>query len=274
MSTIPKHILVVINEVDKITPILQEAVKMSQEFTALLEILFVHEDTLFSLPEYFSRDSHTINKDTIKKEISNTLTSLSYTENYALFVEEEDTVHRVQVLCEHHKDLFLLSSFTHGLSQKMIKVVPFPILFIKQNITAYTKILYIVDLHDNNKKQIKYIQTLFPQAKIELLFEHSYFVENYVFNTDFMGMTIDPGMDISINKEIIDQQKKRFDTLKKETGLDGYFVEEMDENLTEYINQKNAEMVVLSIDDDAFLDNETLSSHVLNSVHNNLCILR
>lgn len=274
MSTTPKHILVVINEVDKITFLLQKAVKMSQTYNALLEILFVHENTLFALPEYFSHDADSINKEIIKQEIVDTLSSLEYTQNYALFVEEEDTVHRVQVLSEHHTDLFLLSSYYDSITHKMIHTVPFPVLILKKDSTTYTKILYIVDLNDDNKERIKYIQTLFPQSQIHLLFEHSYFVENYVFNTDFMGMTIDPGMDVSINKEIIDKQKETFSTLKKETGLDGDFIEEMDENLADYINHKNADMVVLHSQDDAFFDEQTFSSHLLNTIDTNLFVMR
>jgi len=274
MALTPHKILVIINEVEKIKPLLHKAVSLCREHHSLMEILFVHENAPFSLPEYFHHEVNILDQEAVKKEITHTLAALDYNEKVALFVEEEDTLHRVQALCEHQKDLFLLSFYHEKISLELSRALSFPNLVIKTESKDYTDILYIVDMNEDNQSSITSVQALFPQGKVRLLFEHSYFIENYVFDTDFSGMSIGTGMEGSIDQEILDKQKETFKKLKAQTGLEGDFVEAYEEDLLTYVKNKDADLVILHSQNNAFLLEDTLSSELVSSLSSDILVLK
>jgi hypothetical protein len=144
---------------------------------------------------------------------------------------------------------------------------------MKSEVKTYKQILFPVDLNENNAEYIHYVKTLFPSANITLLYEPAYMVENYIFDTDFVIMPLDTTVDLRLDQEMLEEQKERFEALKKETGLKGELVDEFDSDLIAYINTKNADLLVIHSENENFLFDDTLSKKLMESVQTDLFIV-
>ncbi len=268
-----EKVLVLIQKKDEIEILLKKAITISKSNSAVLEILFVHEDSLFALPDYFKDDgTQKLDKKCVKAEIEKTLSTLDNRSSYVIFVEESDTVDHVLTLNKEEEKTCIISFYHDKTTVKLAKKVSSPLLVMKSEAKTYTHILFPVDLNENNAAFIHYIKTLFPSATITLLYEPYYITENYIFDTDLTVIPLDSGADIELEQEMLEEQKKEFETLKKETGLSGELVDEFDTDLVDYINTRNADLLILHSENENFLFDDTLSKKLLSSVHTDLFI--
>ncbi len=268
-----EKILVVINEAEAIEKLLRKAAELQRTNNAVLEILFVHENRLFDIPDYF-RTSETggLDKKSIKAEIEKVLSSLETASPYAVFIEESDTVDRVAAMIGKDTHTLILSAFREEITAKLAKKVSTAMLVLKSDIPEYRHILFPVDMNENNERYIQSVQTLFPSASIKLLFEPSYVTENYIFDEDFVALPLDPAVDIEFDQEMLETQKEAFEALKKRTGLSGEIVNELDADIVAYINRQKADLVVLHSENENFLFDDTLSKDLLTSIKTDLFI--
>jgi len=268
-----EKVLVVIQEADKIEPLLQEAVRLCNTHSSVMEILFVHESPLFELPDYFKHTQTAgLDKKRVETEIESMLSSLGNTSSYAVFIEESDTVDRVAALCKGEAQTCIVSFYYEEITEKLAKEVSSPLLVMKSGPKTYTHILFPVDLNEKNVEYIHYIQTLFPKANITLLYEPSYIVENYIFDTDLALMPLDSTVDFQLDQEMLKEQKEKFEALKRETGLKGELVDEFDTDLVEYINTQNTDLLVIHSENENFLFDDTLSKKLIGSIDADLFI--
>ena len=269
-----EKVLVVIQETDKIERLLKKGIELCKANAAVMEILFVHESPLFELPDYFKRSqTESLDKTRIETEIETTLSTLGNTSSYAIFIEDSDTVDQVMVLSKGKTETCIISFYHEETTLKLAKKVTSPLLIMKSEVKTYKQILFPVDLNENNAEYIHYVKTLFPSANITLLYEPSYMVENYIFDTDFVIMPLDTTVDLRLDQEMLEEQKERFEALKKETGLKGELVDEFDSDLIAYINTKNADLLVIHSENENFLFDDTLSKKLMESVQTDLFIV-
>ncbi len=268
-----EKILVVINETERITPLLQKAIKINDTHKAVLEILFVHETTLFSIPSYFKPDgSKNIDKDRIKEEIETSLTALGNTAAYIIFVEESDTADRINALNTEVQHSCILSFFNDTLSAELAKKVSSPLLIMKAETSEYRQVIFPVDLNENNIAFIQDIKTLFPDVQTKLLFEPSFVAENYIFDTDLTMLPLDSTVDPTLELKMLQQQKEAFEELKKRTGLSGEIIDETETDIVTYINTQKPDLVVLHSQNENFLFDDTLSKELFSSINADLLI--
>jgi len=269
-----EKVLLVIQEADKIEHLLKEGIELCKINHAVMEILFVHESPLFELPDYFKRrQTESLDKTRIEKEIETNLSKLKNTFSYAIFIEDTDTVDHVIALSKGDTKTCIVSLYHKETTLKLAKKVTSPLLIMKSKPKTYRHILFPVDLNGNNANYIRYVKTLFPSASITLLYEPSFMVENYIFDTDFALMPLDTTVDLQLDREMFETLKEKFEALKKETGLKGELVDEFESDLITYINTKNADLLVLHSENENFLFDDTLSKKLMESVKTDLFIV-
>ena len=234
--------LAVINEIEDIRNILQKSIEFAKD--DILEILFVHEEELFELPDLFRPDyleDDNIDKDAIKKSIKTILKDLSYNKDVAIFVYINDTISRVEALLRGVSS-FIVTKYndaTKGLADTQFKV-----LFLKEFAKIYKHIALNVELSDKDDELIGFAKRHFRDATIELIY-------NYIHITSADLMTIDPLIGISndpfLDEELKDAHKDRFNTLLKKHQLNGIFLEDIEneEELIEYINKNSFDLAII-----------------------------
>jgi len=99
MNNLSNKVLAVLNDIEALDTVLTRAVSLSEEKKAILEVLFVHEEKIFGLPDFFrfkeTSEKDIADNDKIKKEIENKLTTLGSKQKHIILVKIDDTVDRV-----------------------------------------------------------------------------------------------------------------------------------------------------------------------------------
>jgi hypothetical protein len=105
-------VLAVLNDMDALDIVLKKAVSLSEEKKAILEVLFVHEEKIFGLPDFFrfkeTPEKDVADKDKIKKEIESKLTTLGSKQEHVVLVKIDDTVNRVLELTKGDKSVTIV----------------------------------------------------------------------------------------------------------------------------------------------------------------------
>lgn len=237
--------LALINSVDDITEILQKSIEFAKD--DILEVLFVHEEELFELPDLFRPEyieDENIDKEAIKQKIKNTLKELKYSRDTAIFVYINDTKSRVEAT---QKDVspFIVTKYNDA--TKDLIDSQYQILFLKENSKSYKNIVINVDLSDEDAKLIDFVKTNFQDAKIELVYDYIHIIADDL-------MTVEPliatGSDPYLDEELKEAHQNRFNTLLKEYNLNGEFLDDIanQEELIDYINKSRFDLAILASD--------------------------
>ena len=269
-----EKILVVIQETDKIEYLLTTAIQLCKEHHAVMEILFIHESPLFELPDYFKRrKTQSLDKRRIETEIETMLFRLGNTSSYAVFIEDADTVEQVVVLNQGNTPTLIVSFYHEEITPKLAKKVTSPLLVMKSKPKTYQKILFPVDLNQNNKAYILQTHSLFPNATITLLYEPRYIIENYIFDADFISIPLETTINPQVEQKILETQKEAFKALQKETGLKGKLIDGIENDLIHYINTQKSDLLIIHSEHDNFLFENTLSQELITATKTDLFIL-
>lgn len=226
--------LALINETKDIKEVLAEAIKYNR---AVLEVLFVHEEEFFDLPELFRPEfeqDENINKEAIKKEILATLNELKYQKDVAIFVYINDTYSRVESLV---KDSDTLIVAKYNSSTEKLLDSKYRVMFLKNSKHDYQKVLVELALDGEDTQRIDFAKEMFPNSNLTLTYDYNHFVAVDMVTIDpMMGISNDPYLD----EELKEENKKTFNQILKDTGLDGVFLEDAGEaeSLIEYINSE------------------------------------
>ncbi len=279
MDTINK-IVAVLNDFKTADNVLEKALKLSSQQKAVLEILYVHEEPLFDLPDYFrsneSVENSLVDKDKIKKEIEDRVAKLESGCNCAILVFINDTPHRLLTLTKEDADIFIITAYHEKITQKLIQKSSFPVLVIKNEVKDYKRIVLPIDLTKNSHKCIDFAKRLFPHADKRLLYDYRYVIDFETINVDYLGMsTSNPIINTQINQELKQSQSERFEALKKETGLEGDFIEEelsVEEDLSRFINVSHFDLAILCSNDKHFLLSNSVSFSLLKRLSTDVLI--
>ena len=248
-------VLVVINDLEKTKSILKKALQISSEQEADLQVLYVYEAPLFSLPDYFrfkevSDDRVDVVK--IEEHIVSTLVALGSNIKPLVYIRIDDTLSHVERLTRHDpQNTLLVLKYDKTLSTKIVSHAKSPLLVVKREQNAYKKIIVPVDLSETTKPTIMYAQKLFASSKISLLHEHRFLIDPPVTDVDFLSMPVDNSYDIALDETIQKSQKKNFENLKKSMGLEGTFLEQyasLEDDLEKHIDQGGYDLCVLGFD--------------------------
>ena len=232
--------LALINETKDIKEILAEAIKYND---TVLEVLFVHEEEFFDLPNLFRpafEEDKNIDKESIKKEILQSLNDMDYKQDVAVFVYINDTFSRVENLMKDNKTLIVTKY--NGATKELLDS-KHKTLFLKESEHNWQKVLVELALDGEDDQRIDFAKELFPNVDLTLAYNYKHFIAVDMVTIDpMMGINSDPYLD----EELKEENRKTFNKILKESDLNGVFLEDIGEaeSLIEYINS-NVDLAIL-----------------------------
>jgi len=274
MKHIFKRVVVLLNDLNDRELLLTKGIAFAKEHQCTIEVIFVHEVPLFELPDYFRSDESireaTLDKAKVKQEILDTLESLSPENNYAVLVYENDTVDRLLTSLTDTKHSLVITRYHESLTNLLIEKTDYAYWVIKTEKSNYKNIILSVDLKDKSRKCIAFTKHVFADANIKLVHDYRYLLDTMIIREDYMNVApITTGMDIEINTEFKESQKKLFNKYLKEYALEGDFIEgdgALDEDLIDYIKTHNFDLTVLYRNDEDLFFTPTLIVSLMSNI--------
>ncbi len=274
-----KRVIAVLNDFEKADIVLKKALEFSSQKDAVLEVLYVHEEPLFDLPDFFQLqddvEDDIIDAQKIKKELKHRIKEISGSQECAVLVYINDTVSRLEALTKGDTSVFVITAYYEKITQKLVQKNRLPILVIKNDIKDYQKIVIPVDLTKSSYGCIDLAKMIFPQVNKRLLYDYRYVIDYSLVDTGYLGMSAtEPVMNSSLNEEVKQNKLELFEALKKEMELEGDFIEEsllIEEDLSNFINTNHFDLTILSFDRD-FLSIDSISLLLLKMLHTDILI--
>ena len=253
MKHIFKRVVVVLNEMGNIDNLLEKAVAFSNKHQSTLEVLFVHEEPLFELPDYFLSDEKiskgTMDKKKIKKSIQEKLSALNAHTTASILVLVDDTLNHVIEYGKDNKDILFITAYHDELNSKLLHKSPHSFWIVKNESKSYSEILLPIDLNEKSTEVVKATEHIFPTAQLGVVHDYRFTLDMTLIEDDHLKITpIVSSMDIEINQEKKERQRAEFEAYKSNFNLTGDFLEEnkgLEEDLVEYINKSQAELIVM-----------------------------
>jgi len=275
-----KKIIAVLNELQNADNLLQKSVTLAKEHNSVLEVLYVHEEPLFDIPDYFQsvgNDNNNIDKDKITKEIKEKILELGFEKDCAILAFIDDTVDRVLTQTEDDKDTLIITPYHKKITEKLVKKLHLPVIVVKNSVKEYKRIILPVDLSETTDTCIDISKKFFPDAEKRLLHDYRFVLDTAIMDVDYLGMpTTDPVMYTEVNQELKKAQLESFEILKQESGFDGDFIEEtlsVEEDLANYINVSHFDLTILCPHKKHFLLSDSVSLSLLETLENDILIL-
>ena len=211
-----QKIVAVLNDFDKIDPVLDRAVAMASEQKAVLEVLFVLEMPLFTVPDFFlpeeNKKRDQIDKTKIHDTIREKVEALGYKDACAIFVFIDDTADRVAAYTEDRSGTLIISYYHEKISEEMLKKSHPSVLILKNDRLENRNISMPVELDKSAKACIGLTRTLFADSTIRVMYDNHYLTD----------------------REQTEEQKEAFERFKTEMGLEGDYIEEFAWNEADY----------------------------------------
>jgi hypothetical protein len=253
MKHIFKRVVVLLNKLDDMDRVLKKAIKFSDAHNSALEILFVHEEPLFEMPDFFLSDKQIedekIDKNKITKKIEEHLEKFDITQKIPILVFIDDTVDRTIVYGREDKEILFITNYYEGLSSNLIEKTPYSYWIIKNEYNDYNNIALPLDFTSNSAEVIEASKHIFPISKIIMIHDYRYIIDTLIVQEDYMAVApIDTSMDLELNEELKQQQKENFEEYKQRFNIDGVFMEEestLEDDLVNYIQSNNFDLTVL-----------------------------
>jgi nucleotide-binding universal stress UspA family protein len=265
-----QKIVAVLNDFDQADLVLGRAIALADMQNAALEILFVHEAPLFTIPDLFSSsDKQTeqgIDKEKIKNEINEKMAGLAYKKAYAVFVFVDDTADRVSAHARDQSSALIVSAYHKKVTEALIAICRLPLLILKNDRQENSHIALPIELSDSARNCIDFSKRLFGHSSIRLLYDHHYLVD----------------------EETKKAEKAAFEELKAKTHLEGDYIEEfawneadfgedyetIEKHLIDYIKKGPFDLTILCTQKNDLLSNEALILSLLHELSTDFLVYR
>lgn len=253
MKHIFKRVVVLLNELDNIDRVLEKAIKFSDTHNTALEVLFVHEEPLFDMPDYFLSDKEIedekIDKVKITQKIEEHLEKFDVTQKIPILLFIDDTVDRTIVYGRENRDILFITNYHKSLSSDLIEKTPYSYWIVKNEHDSYNNIALPLDFTDDSEKVIEATKHIFPTTEIMMVHDYRYIIDTLIVQEDYMAVApIDTSMDLELNEELKQQQLKSFEEYKEKFNIDGIFMEEdgaLEDDLVNAIEQNSFDLTVI-----------------------------
>ena len=253
MKHLFKRTVVLLNDFETIDNLLKKAIDFSIKHQTTLEVLYVHEEPLFDIPDYFLSDdtiaNEQLDKEKIKAKIKEHLVTLQQNNEHAILVYVDDTVDQVHHYAKEQKDILFITAYHEKISEDLIKKTPYSFWIVKKDIDVYDKIILPIDFTAKAKEVLHASQHIFAQNSITMVHDYRYLIDTLSVPIDYLDVSpmISPDI-IDVNKELKREQKKILEAYKKEFDIEGECIEEegsLDKDLIEYISKREFDLVIM-----------------------------
>jgi len=248
-----KRVVVLLSNLEKINQLLQKAVDFSQQHQTSLEILYVQEEALFEIPDYFLSESEItherLDKKRIKAKIQEHLLALGVQEKYAILIYENDTVNQLLYTFKEQKETLFITAYHQELNEKLIEKTPYSFWIIKKSVPQYKMIALPLDFSENGKKALQITQHLFSKNAITIVHDYRYLLDAVEIQVDYLNLIpiLSPDT-IAFNERLKEKQKEKFENYKKEFRVKGECIEgkgALDQDLMNYISKRGFDLTIL-----------------------------
>jgi hypothetical protein len=280
MHHIFKRVVVVLNNLKNIDNVLRKAKNFSIEHQTTLEILYVQEEALFEIPDYFLSEDKIANerldKKRIKSKIQEHLSNLGIHDKHAILVYEDDTINQVLHYAKEQKDILFITSYHETLSETLLEKTPYSFWIIKNDFQTYQHIAIPLDFTEEGKKVLQATQHIFPKTDITILHDYRYLLDSLSVQVDYLNIVplITPEM-IEFNEVLKKEQKKKFENYKKEFNVKGECIKgegALDQDLKKYISKKDFNLTVMYHQDAELFLSPSLIIELLKEVSTDFLI--
>jgi len=281
MKHIFKRVVVVLNEIENIDNLLEKAVAFSAKHKTTLEVLFVHEEPLFQLPDYFLSDEK-ISKDKvdtkrIKKSIQEKLNQLNVDRTVSILVLLDDTLNHVIEYGKDNRDILFITAYHEDLNSELLHKTPYSFWIVKNRHSSYKNILLPLDLNKKSAEIIKATQHIFPTVQLGMVHDYRFTLDTSLMEDGHLKISpIVSSIDIEVNQEKKEIQKALFESYKNEFNLTGDFIEEkrgLEEDLALYIEKSYAELIVMYPEEVELFLSSNLITKLLHRVPKDFLVL-
>jgi hypothetical protein len=253
MKHLFKRTVVLLNDFEIIDNLLEKAINFATKHQTTLEVLYVHEESLFDIPDYFLSDDKIANgvldKEKIKEKISKYLLLHNQNDNHVILVYEDDTINQVLHYAKEQKDILFITAYHTDISENLIKKTPYTFWIIKNNKKAYDKIIIPIDFTDKGKEVLQVSKHIFTENSINIVHDYRYLIDTFSVPIDYLDISpiISPDI-IELNEKLKQEKEEQFKLYKKEFNVEGECIDEdlaLDKDLIDYISKSDFDLVVM-----------------------------
>ncbi len=253
MNHIFKRVVVLLNDLENIDNLLKKAFDFSRQHQTSLEILYVQEEALFDIPDYFLSEDKIANerldKKSVKAKIEEHLVSLGIDDKHAILVYEGDTVDQVIHYAKGQKEMLFITAYHQKLSEQLLEKTAQSFWIVKKNTNHYNHIALPLDCTDSGKKALEISKHIFPLNSMTIIHDYRYLLDTLTVQVDYLNLV--PVMTaevIEFNEKLKKEQKEKFESYQKEFEVKGEFMEAdgaLDHDLIGYISKKDFDLTIM-----------------------------
>ena len=279
MFRIFERVVVLINDIENIDDLLKKGVEFANEHKKRLEVLFVHEKSVFSMSDYFF-SSHSSKKDKldidkVKNKIQKHIYNLDSYIKSDIFISEETTLNSVLTHAKDNRNILFISNYEKKITQKLLQKTLFSYLIFKNNSFTPHNILMPITLEEGTKDDIKLTKDIFPKSSIEIVHDYRYKIPVVESDGLISIIPVVSHMDKELHIKTREKEKNIFEKYKKEFNVQGSFIEEkkgLNIDLLDYIEKRDTDLIVIHHqDEEMFVPSVTFN--LLDEVSSDFLIL-
>jgi hypothetical protein len=253
-----KRTVVLLNNFESIDNLLKKAIEFSTKHQTTLEVLYVHEEPFFDVPDYFLSEDKIANegldKEKVKAKIKEHLVALQQNDEHAILIYIDDTIDQVLHYAKDQKDILFITAYHEKISENLIQKTPYSFWIVKNESDVYNKIVLPIDFMDKGKEVLQVSKHIFSQSAMTIVHDYRYLIDTMNVPIDYLDVSpmISPDI-VEVNETLKREQKKIFESYKKEFDVEGECIEEegsLDQDLIDYISKREFDLVIMYHQDD------------------------
>jgi len=247
------RVIVLLNDFNNIEILLKKAMDFSKLHKTVLEIVYVHEEPLFDVPDFFlsdeSIDEDTVDEVKIKKIIQIYLDALNPTEKHAIFVFTDDTVDRLLSHAKDNEHTLIITDYHEEITPALMVKTSYAYWIIKGQQEHYEKMVLPLDLKANADLCIETTKDIFKDIPMTLVHDYRYILDVLTMREDYLNVVpLTSDIDLELNEQLKIEQKEMLKDYQEKHHIKGHFMEGeglVDEDLIEYIEKEKFNLTVL-----------------------------
>jgi predicted transcriptional regulator len=281
MQHIFKRVVVLLSDLKNIDNLLKKASDFSRHHQTGLEILYVQEEALFDIPDYFLSEDKIANecldKKSVKAKIEEHLLSLGIEDKHAILVYEGDTVDQVLHYAKEQKEILFITAYHEVLSDKLVEKTAQSFWIVKKDIEYYEHIVLPLDCTEQGKQSLEISKHIFPVNRMSIIHDYRYLLDTLTVQVDYLNLVpvVSPEI-IEFNEKLKKEQKEKFEDYQKEFGVQGEFMEadgSLDQDLINYISKNNFDLTIMSHQDSEYFLSPSLIVELLKELESDFFII-
>jgi len=276
------RVIVLLNDLENMDTLLKRGVEFSKKHETSLEVLYVHEEPFFAVPDFFlseeNRGKVDIDKHKVKEEIQKHLALFDPDEEHAILVYIDDTVDRLLTYVKDVERTLVITNYHKSITTSLMEKTSYSFWINKGVHDVYSNIVFPSNLKEESKTCIAATQHIFPDSKLSLVYDYRYLLDVLAVREDYLNVVpVTTGIDYKLDKELKAQNEKTLESYKKEFNVEGKFIEGeglLHEDLMAYIKENSFDLTVLYHSDEELFFSPVLILMLLEGLETDFFICK